>query len=202
MGNQHGNMNLRKPPGAGKSSFELIDSTRLFSEVHLSEGRVLLDMGCGRGLYAIAAAKIVGNEGLVYAIDLWDEGIAFLREQAAAEDVHNLRAMVADTSKRTVLADASVDICLLATVFHDLVQIQASEGTLREIARVLKPEGLLAIVEFKKMEGPPGPPMSIRLSPDEVAIRVNPRGFKSNRVVDVGPYNYLMTFSLDAADRP
>ena len=63
---------------------------------------------------------------------------------------------------------------------------------LTEIARVVKPTGILAVMEFKKIDGPPGPPIHIRLSPAEVADRLAPYGFKKERSVDVGPYNYLI----------
>jgi ubiquinone/menaquinone biosynthesis C-methylase UbiE len=63
---------------------------------------------------------------------------------------------------------------------------------LTEIARVVKPTGILAIMEFKKIDGPPGPPIDIRLAPAEVSDRLDPYGFGKERSVDVGPYNYLI----------
>ena len=68
------------------------------------------------------------------------------------------------------------------------------EKVLPEVVRVLKPNGLLAIVEFKKIDGPPGPPQHIRLSPEDVAAILVPHGFDKERLVDLGPYNYLMLF--------
>lgn len=183
------------PPGAGKSSFELIDSARLFRYLRLKKGVVFLDMGCGRGLYAFAAAERIGEEGLLYAIDLWEEGITLLRNQAAEKGIHNIQAMVGDISKPTPLENRSVDFCLLATVFHDLVLVNTAEGALQEITRVLKPQGVLAIVEFKKIEGPPGPPRSSRLAAEEVEERVVLFGFHKKRFADLGPYAYLLLFS-------
>ena len=56
------------------------------------------------------------------------------------------------------------------------------------------PGGCLAIVEFDKIDGPPGPPRHIRLDPAEVEALVAPYGFARQRTVKLGPYNYLMTF--------
>jgi len=61
---------------------------------------------------------------------------------------------------------------------------------------VLKPDGILAVVDFRKdAEGAHGPPLSVRLSPEEVQEVVDKHGFKKERSVHVGPYHYLVVFS-------
>ncbi len=187
---------MHNPIGAGMSSFELIDPALLFRRLKLREGMVFLDLACGKGLYSIVVAETIGEKGRVYAIDLWKEGIAHLRKEASARGLKSIKPMVADVSKEIPLDDKQVDLCLMATVLHDLVRIKAHEGALREIRRVLNPEGILAIVEFKKIDGPPGPPLHIRLSPGGVEQMLNAYGFKKKLNHKVGPYNYLMTFFL------
>ena len=185
-----------KPHGAGKSSFGLVDVDLVFGEFRLGGRISFLDLGCGRGEYAIAAASIIGDEGFVYAVDLWEEGIASLREKVAAKGIKNLTAMVADVGKMITMEDNSVDMCFMATVFHDLVLAGEAEGALEEIFRVMKRDGLLAIVEFEKVDGPPGPPLSSRLAPEEVEEKVTPYGFELIKVTTAGAYNYLMIFRL------
>ena len=143
---------MGKPIGAGRSSFELIDSPLLFKELHLEKGMVFLDLACGKGLYSISAAEAVGVEGQVYAIDLWEEGITDLVKQAAARSLTNIKATVEDVSKQIPLDSGSVDTCLMATVLHDFVRMGAAETVLGETRRVLNSRGTLAIVEFKKIE--------------------------------------------------
>jgi ubiquinone/menaquinone biosynthesis C-methylase UbiE len=186
----------KRPPGAGKSSFELIDPQVLFRELHLKEGGNFLDLGCGRGYYSIEAAKFIGETGSIYGVDAWEEGIAVLRQKASAAGLKNVKGRVSDIGERIPLNDHCIDFCLMATVLHDLVEIKVAEKALDEVRRVLTPESILAIVEFKKIDGPPGPPISIRLSPEEVSRIVTPYGFIKKRLVEVGPYNYLMIFSF------
>ena len=184
-----------KPPGAGKSSFALIDADKLLAELPLRQDMLFLDLGCGAGDYTLAVAEAIGKHGVVVALDLWEQGIETLQERAAAAGRDNLRSLQVDISKRLPLGDASVDLCLLATVLHDLVESGAAAGALKEAQRVLKPGGALAIVEFDKVAGPPGPPLGIRLTPEEVENLAAPYGFKKSRMARIGPYNYLLLFT-------
>ena len=84
-----------KPPGAGKSSYDLIDPGTLWAELNLPQGITFLDLGCGQGNYSLAAASLIGPAGVVYAVDLWEEGIAALKERAAREGRANLKPLVA-----------------------------------------------------------------------------------------------------------
>ncbi len=182
---------------SGKSSFDLINSAKLFDELKLKKGSTLLDAGCGRGQYSIAASKILGDNGLVYAIDQWKEGISELQEKISSEKINNIKAMTGDISKQIPLKKRSVNVCLMAAVFHGLVQNKAIDGALSKIADLLTTDASLEIIEFIKSEdsGSPGPPINIRLTPEEVEGIVVPYGFKKERVVEIGPYNYLITFT-------
>jgi len=182
------------PPGAGHSSFDLIDPARFFAELDLKPGITFLDLGCGEGNYTLAVAEAVGPGGTIYALDLWQPGIEALKQKAAAQGRPNLRAFKVNISQPLPLETGSVDVALMATVLHDLLEFAMAAGALKEAARVLKPGGTLAIVEFKKVEGPPGPPLLIRLSPEEVEKVVAPYGFARAGLAEVGPYNYLMLF--------
>ncbi len=182
-----------KLPGQGKSSYDLIDPDALWAELDLAPETIFLDLGCGTGNYTLAAAALIGPAGVVYAVDLWDEGIAALKERAAKEGLSNLKAVVAPAGQVPV-ADQRVDVALMATVLHDLMEAGTGKGALAEVARVLKPGRHLAIVEFDKIDGPPGPPRHIRLDPEEVENLVAPYGFRRQKTVKLGPYNYLITF--------
>ena len=192
-----GNEQNTRPPGAGKSSFELMDTERLFQELRISRGMTFIDFGCGKGAYSIAMSHRVGNDGLVYAVDLWDEGIAMVQDRIDTEGYTNIKAIVADLGGRIPIEDQCADAGLMSTVLHELMETASESAALAEAARLLKPEALLAIVEFKKIDGPPGPPKDVRLSPEELERLVTPHGFTGNSLIDLGPYHYLRTFVRD-----
>ena len=184
-----------KPIAAGKSSFELVHVAKAFAELNLTEGMAFLDVACGRGAYSLEASRYVGPEGHVYAVDLWQEGIAALKKELAAKAIRNVSAHVADVSRHIPVADQSIDTCLLATVLHDLISIRKAKGTLNEIQRVMKAGGTLAVIEFKKIEGPPGPPIAIRITSEELIRTCRPFALAPIKTLDVGPYTYLTLFT-------
>jgi ubiquinone/menaquinone biosynthesis C-methylase UbiE len=184
--------NEKKPTGAGKSSFDLIDSDKLFHELDLKKGISFLDVASGRGSYSLAVSDIIGPQGSVFAVDLWAEGIEMLKTAAREKGIENITAFISDVGRLIPVENQSIDVCLMAAVLHDFVEDRIDRGTLNEIVRVVKPTGILAVMEFKKIDGPPGPPKHIRLSPEDVTDRLGPYGFKKERTVDVGPYNYLI----------
>jgi ubiquinone/menaquinone biosynthesis C-methylase UbiE len=180
------------PHGAGKSSFDLIDPEKLFPTLHVKPGEAILDLGCGAGRYTLPLASLAGPQGTVYGADLWEEGLASLAEKAREQGLANIRTLLADVSQPLPLADGSVDLLFLATVLHDLAEAGQAQGALAEIARLVKPGGRLAVLEFKKIEGPPGPPLAIRLSPEEVAALLRPHDFIPGEITDLSPHIYLM----------
>ena len=183
-----------KPTGAGKSSFGLIDTAKFFHELDLEKETTFLDVACGRGNYSLAASDIIGKDSQVYAVDLWEEGVLSLKNEAASKGIQNIATFVSDVSQNIPVENDSVDVCLMATVLHDFVGDKVVRQVMKEIVRVMKSEGTLAIVEFKKKDGPPGPPKPIRLSPEEVVKIVSAFGFQQNRYTEVGPDNYLQIF--------
>jgi ubiquinone/menaquinone biosynthesis C-methylase UbiE len=185
----------KKPHGAGKNSFDIVDAGLLFSEIGLQKGSTFLDVACGLGAYSLAVAEIIGDSGKIHAFDLWEEGIDELRQQAQARGITNVDARIADVGKHIPLADGSVDVALMAMVLHDLMRDHSEAGALAEIGRVIKDQGRLCIIEFKKIDGPPGPPVNIRLAPEALESCLLPYGFQQRKSVDLGPYSYLAVFT-------
>ena len=183
-----------KPIAAGKSSFDLIDFAKLVDVLDIETGITFLDVACGAGAYTLALADHVGPNGTLYALDLWAEGIEMLIAEVKQRQINTIQAQVADVSRHMPLESDTVDLCLMATVLHDLIEDHTDQGTLKEVVRVMKPGGKLAVIEFKKMDGPPGPPMGIRLSPEETEAHLQPYAFEKMDTHDIGPYNYLSIF--------
>jgi ubiquinone/menaquinone biosynthesis C-methylase UbiE len=183
-----------KPPGAGSSSIDLIDVDLFFQALALKPGISVVDLGSGPGDYSIPIANMIGKEGRVYAVDLWEGCIEFLKSEIERLGIVNIETILADMSERLPFEGESIDACLMATILHDLKENQSHAAALTEVKRFLKKGGIFAIVEFTKRDGPPGPPASIRLSPEETARLVEPHGFVEMGVYDLGPCTYLVIY--------
>ena len=184
----------KKPKGAGKSSFELINSDILMEVLPVKPGSVVLDLACGKGIYSMFLSEIVGDTGLIYAVDLWEEGIRLIGKEIEEKNITNILPLLDDATAQIEIDDYSVDVCLMATVLHDFEEMNKSGAVIEQVKTILKPGGYLAVIEFKKIDGPPGPPMKIRLAEDDTEKMVSGYGFKKVKIVDIGEYNYLMIF--------
>ncbi len=182
----------KKPAGAGRSSFDLIDPARFFSSVEIRPGAHILDAGCGAGRYSVELSKRLDDQGAIYAVDDWDEGLESLRSTIRENGLSNIHPIKADITARIPLENGSIDLCLMATVLHDLLP-GGQDSALREIARVLKPGGVFALVEFKKIDYGPGPPISIRISEQEAEEKIAKYGFSRTYLGEIGEFNYLLT---------
>jgi ubiquinone/menaquinone biosynthesis C-methylase UbiE len=181
-----------RPIGAGKSSFDLVSSARLFSLMGLKDGVTFLDVGCGVGSYTLAAARLLGPKGRALGLDLWKEGLKELVSRAKGEGLSNVAALFADAYKPLPLRDQSVDVILIATVLHDFIHEGRGDHVLQELFRVMRVRGLIAVLEFKKQNPPPGPPISIRISPNQVRKILSGHGLLVEGQSELGPHNYVV----------
>ena len=175
------------------TSYWMHDPEIIFQELALKNGDVFLDLGCGIGDYSIHAAQEVGKSGMVYAADVRKELLDSLAERALAAGLTNIRVVVADLRDPLPFPDGTFDVCLLSTVLHVPDVWNVHDTIFPEVRRVIKPGGRLVVIECKKEEMPFGPPLSMRLSPDELEGCISASGFTKTDIVDLG-YNYMIKF--------
>src|SRR6516165_3808979 len=114
---------------------------------------MVLDIGCGRGLLLIGAARRL-TTGKAIGVDRWVAGALTGNRPEAALDNARLegvldRVEVKEGDVRQLpFADASFDVVLSNFVVHEVKNRAEREQMLREIVRVLKPGGRLALVDF------------------------------------------------------
>ncbi|GAB6064612.1 class I SAM-dependent methyltransferase [Deferrisoma palaeochoriense] len=191
------------PREAGKSSFGLIDRERFLAALPEVREGLLLDLGCGVGNYAFALAERLGDGVRVLGIDPWEEGVETLNREARGRGfADRVSARGGDAARLENLADASTDGVLFATVLHDLAERGEAGAALREAARVLRPGGWLAAVEFHKRPTPHGPPERIRLSPEDLSGLAAPEGFAGPEVTDLGEDCYVAVFRRQSGGQP
>jgi len=71
----------------------------ILKKVGVEEGQIILDFGCGGGNYTIPAAKIIGNEGKVYAVDEDGYKLKDLEEKAKSANLSNIEIIRTSLSR-------------------------------------------------------------------------------------------------------
>ena len=113
----------------------------------VKEGQVIVDLGCGPGRFTTLAARIVGPEGKVCALDIHPLHTAIVAARIAIGGPKNISVMHADCCA-TGLPDKAIDLIFINDAFHEFDKV----GCLKEAARILKADGILAINEGEMKE--------------------------------------------------
>ncbi len=114
----------------------------------------VLDVGCGHGLMLLAAAKRL-TTGRAIGIDIWsqvdqaDNSPEATMENARRENVAERVEVKSADARKIPFPDASFDVVVSSFVIHNLHPARNREQVIREIARVLRPGGQLAIADIR-----------------------------------------------------
>ena len=111
----------------------------ILEEVGIKPGFQVLDYGCGPGSYIAPLAKLVEESGKVYALDIHTLAIQKVQDIALKKRLENVETILSDC--QTGLPDNTLDAVLLYDAFHHLSD---PNGVLKELHRVLKPDGILS----------------------------------------------------------
>ncbi|HLN89008.1 MAG TPA: class I SAM-dependent methyltransferase [Candidatus Binatia bacterium] len=155
----------------------------------LHSGLVFIDIGCGDGFFSFLAARKVGPNGKVYAVDIDASAIERLKQKAAAEGVKNIVAKVGK-AEEAIFCIKCADVVFYSMDLHDF---DDPAKVLRNAKQMLKPIGQLIDLDWKKIEMPFGPPVSIRFSEEHAAGLIRSAGFTVENVAEAGPFHYLIT---------
>jgi len=119
----------------------------LLVRIGISRGQTVLDFGCGYGIYTIPAARIVGVQGKVYALDKDKKALEALIQKAQSSGLKNIEIMGTSGELEIELTDESVDVVLLFDVFHSFYFPQAGDRItlLGEVYRVMKSSAFLSV---------------------------------------------------------
>ncbi len=177
----------RRPDDAERLTWQNPDT--ILTEAGLKPGDTLIDLGCGEGFFALPAARIVGPRGKVYGLDTRSQAIAAVQEKAARWGLGNLVLKVG-RAEEVVLCDQCADIVFLGIVLHDF---DDPALVLRNAARMLKPEGRLTNLDWKKEPMPWGPPLHIRFDPERATGLIEAAGFSLESTDTSARFHYVIS---------
>lgn len=176
--------------------FSLDEATRrswynpeqILKDIGLAVGMVFVDVGCGEGFFSLLASKIVGDSGIVYAVDQDADAIERLKTEAKRRNLTNIRVKAA-AAEETVFCTACAEVVFYSMVLHDFRDVVR---VLQNAKKMIKPTGTLVDLDWKKQQMQFGPPFKIRFSEQDAQGLLKITGFKVTKVQDAGPHHYVV----------
>lgn len=164
----------------------------IIERLALRPGLQIADIGAGTGFFAIPMAHAVAPEGKVFAVDLQPEMLQLLRQKLDPE-IRNVETLEG-SAHHSNLPGESCDLVLVANVWHEF---DDHPGVLREVARLLRPEGRLAILDWRAdVVRPPGPPIDHRWPVEKTVNILEQNGWNVHDYGSIGRYSYLVMAGL------
>jgi len=162
---------------------------KLIERSGIVNNMTVLDNGCGNGAYTPFIARAVGDKGIVYALDIQPKMLQKLKNKLSKPEFKDI------TNIKTILGNAyelpfdehSIDLICMITV---LQEIPDKTKALKEVKRVLKTDGTLAITELLVDPDYPWKRTTIK--------SVTSTGFKLQQVRG-NLLNYTITFVPDSS---
>ncbi len=129
---------------------------RMLAKVSWTGAETVLDVGAGRGLLLIGAAKRL-TTGRATGIDIWNaadlsgNSPQAVLENIVTEGVENKTEVKSEDARKMSFPDGTFDVVLSNLCLHNIYQREGRAQACREIVRVLKPGGVAVISDFKHM---------------------------------------------------
>jgi len=173
-------------------------------ELQLTPGQVVADIGCGNGFYLLQIAQAVegkdasGQAGKAVGVEIQEAYFEMVQERAEALEVENYE-MVMGGLVSPNLSPASCDLIMMVDVYHEFSH---PEQMLESIRAALKPDGVIAILEFRLEDA--GVPIKLvhKMSKEQVVREFTANGFKLIRQFDDLPWQHMMFFAQKDASMP
>jgi SAM-dependent methyltransferase len=176
----------------GESREVAHERDRILDELPLRPGMAVGDIGAGTGLFSIGLAERVGASGRVYATDIVPEFLSQIARRARSAGARNVHTVLGQ-ERATGLPDASLDLAFLCNVYHHL---EYPMTYLASLARALRPQGLLVVIDFERIEGKTSPAMleHVRAGKEVVIQEISSAGFTLVEDKRFLKQNYFLVF--------
>lgn len=182
--------NLKMPGGN-----ELLDPQYLLrEELQVFYGARLADLGCGgAGFFTLQAAKLVGDKGKVYAVDILKSNLKSVESRAKMEGLDNITTCWSNLEifGATKIHDKILDFALVINV---LFQNKKHESILKEATRMLKGGGKLLVADWKAGHFPFGPSLKDKVDPQKIRQIASGLDLKEIKFFEAGGFHYGFIF--------
>jgi ubiquinone/menaquinone biosynthesis C-methylase UbiE len=159
----------------------------------IAEAAVVADIGAGAGWFTIRLARRVGPNGIVYAQDVQQEMLTAIDRRVKSLGLANVHTRLGTDDDPRLPANA-LDAALMVDTYHEGDNREARISLLRNLARALRPNGRIGLIEFRLEGSGPGPAPEERVSPETVIAEARAAGLELVSHETFLPYQYFLIF--------
>lgn len=171
----------------GETGF--LNPAKAIHAAKLHEGMHVADFNAGAGFFARAAARAVGEGGVVWAVDVHREMLPRLKALALAEGLHNVEVMHGSVERPggSHLPEGKFDSVIVANL---LFSCDNKKGVAQEAHRVLRRTGRVLVIDWKDSYGGLGPHPDHVVSRDSARAIFEEQGFSRVEDIPAGAYHW------------
>jgi len=169
----------------------------IMDALQIADGSVVADLGAGGGWFTVRIARRIGPLGRVYAEDVQTQMIELIKGAVQREQLRNVTTVLGTATDPRL--PEPIDAALIVDSYREM-ELE-SAGTrrdpvtlLKNIARALKPQGRLGVVDFLPGGGGPGPDPEERVDPKTIIRACEAAGLQFIKREEVPPFEYLLIF--------
>ena len=167
------------------SRLKILDPNVIWNALSLNAPDVMIDIGAGTGVFALAFATKISN-GKIYACDLSEVMIEWMKNNITEKNI-----LPTQCSENSIdLPNKIADLVYMINVHHELLE---PEKMITEAYRLLKPQGKIAIIDWKKEQMEQGPPLNIRIHDTTIVRQLQDMNFKKITNHDLLPFHNFIT---------
>ncbi len=176
----------------GKS--EMLDYGQILQTIlQIQNGDVVADLGAGGGLPTMQAARLVGDQGQVYAVDVVKGSLSEIESKARMTGVHNIKTVWSNLEivGATKINGGSLDFAML---FNVLFQSKKHYEILAEAARLLKVNGKLLVVDWSDTNQGFAPDNEMKVDQTQVIEYAKQNNMVLDKEFQAGKYHFGLIF--------
>ena len=178
----------------------LLNAGEILRRAHLDLSMTVGDFGCGgAGLFTLEAAKMIGERGKVFAVDILKSALSSVMSKARLTGLTNIQPVWSNLElygATRAVRDGTVDLGLVVNTLH---QTKKPEAILKEVNRMVSRNGRLLVVEWMTGRASFGPTEKDLVLPDRIRSIARDLQLREEASFEAGPFHYGLLLTKQPA---
>jgi predicted methyltransferase len=167
----------------------------IMDRLGIADGSTVAELGAAGGWFTLWLARRVGPNGLVYAEDVQREMLEAISQRVQGENLLHVRPVLGTATDPRL--PTGIDAVVISDSFHEMDESTDPMQVvklLQNVAKSLKPQGRLGVIDFTPGDGGPGPAADQRVDPQRVIKVAEAAGLQLINREEVPPFLFLLVF--------